>query len=90
MSNITALSDLAKFVAKSPLASQDENVRKAAINELVAGISPKVATRRSTDLLGVVMALSARTRRIVQPKVDIDLDVFGPNGKRAVYVISAA
>ena len=30
------------------------------------------------DLLGVVLALSARTRRMVQEPVRIDLDVFAP------------
>ena len=34
----------------------------------------------------VVMALSARTRRAVMPKVGIELDVFAPGGKRAVLV----
>ncbi len=34
--------------------------------------------------LAVVMALSARTRRVVMPSVEIELDVFGPDGTRAV------
>jgi hypothetical protein len=38
-------------------------------------------------LLGVVLALSARTRRLVLPKVGIDLDVFAPGGRRAVRLI---
>jgi hypothetical protein len=36
------------------------------------------------DLLGVVMTLSARTRRMVQEPVHIDLDVFAPGGARAI------
>lgn len=40
--------------------------------------------RRVSDLLAVVMTLSARTRRMVLPKVDIEIDVFAPGGKRAV------
>ena len=39
------------------------------------------------DLLAVVMALSARTRRMLMPQVGIELDVFGPDGSRAVRVI---
>lgn len=40
--------------------------------------------RPVSDLLGVVMALSARTRRVLAPRTQIELDVFDPNGKRAV------
>jgi hypothetical protein len=38
------------------------------------------------DLLGAVLALSARTRRMVMPKVEVDLDVFAPGGRRAVRI----
>jgi len=40
-----------------------------------------------SDLLGAVMAISARTRRIIAPKTHIELDVFTPSGKRAVHLI---
>jgi len=40
-----------------------------------------------SDLLGTVMAISARTRRIIAPKTHIELDVFTPSGKRAVRLI---
>jgi hypothetical protein len=36
------------------------------------------------DLLGVVLVLSARARRMAQPEVGIDIDVFAPGGKRAL------
>ncbi|UXN72684.1 hypothetical protein N8D56_15780 [Devosia sp. A8/3-2] len=46
---------------------------------------PHAARRRGVgDLLGVVLALSARTRRMVQEPVNIDIDVFAPGGKRAL------
>ena len=45
-----------------------------------------VANGTSGHLLGAVLALSARTRRMVLPKVEIDLDVFAPGGGRAVQV----
>lgn len=41
-------------------------------------------SRRVGDLLGSVLALSARTRRMVKPKAFTELDVFGPGGNRAV------
>lgn len=40
--------------------------------------------RPVSDLLGVVMALSARTRRMLAPRVAVELDVFAPGGVRAV------
>jgi anthranilate phosphoribosyltransferase len=36
------------------------------------------------DLLGVVLVLSSRARRMAQPPVSIDIDVFAPGGKRAL------
>lgn len=87
MSNITALTELAGFVGKSPLATADQMSRAKAVNALAGGIQHRPLHRKATDLLGVVLALSARTRRVVQPRVHIDLDVFGPNGSRAVTVI---
>jgi len=35
-------------------------------------------------MLGAVLALSSRTRRMVQPRTKIDIDVFAPGGKRAL------
>lgn len=84
MSENTALSDLAKFVGRSPLASEDMAVR----NRALAGITQRMLPRKRSvaDLLGVVLALSSRTRRMVQEPVGIDLDVFAPGGARAVIL----
>lgn len=82
MSERSALSDLAHFVGRSALASEDMAVRNRALAGMTGRMLPK---RRSVgDLLGVVLALSARTRRMVQEPVSIDLDVFAPGGRRAI------
>ena len=85
MSENTALTELANFVGRSPLASEDMAVR----NRALAGITQRMLPRKRGvgDLLGVVLALSARTRRMVQDPVTIDLDVFAPGGARAVDLI---
>jgi hypothetical protein len=86
MSEITALKDLARFVAKSPLASEDLDVRRTAVNALVQSIAPRPERKRVSDLLSTVVALSARTRRLVQPRVEVDVDVFTPDNARAVRI----
>jgi len=85
MSENTALTELANFVGRSSLASPDMVVR----NRALAGITQRILPRKRSvgDLLGVVLALSARTRRMVQEPVAIDLDVFAPGGSRAVDLI---
>ena len=86
MSERTALLDLASFIGRSTLVSDD----MAARNRVLAGVSkrmlPRPGRRSVGELLGVVLALSARTRRMVQEPVRIDLDVFAPGGKRAVRI----
>ncbi len=83
MSDTSSLSQLARFIGQSPFASPDPAVRENAVNAVTASLA--VPQRRGVgDLLGVVLALSARTRRMVLPAVGIDLDVFSPDGTRAV------
>lgn len=84
--NETPMLDLLReFDARSPLASDDMATRSRALRELTRSLEPgKPVRQKVADLLTVVMALSARTRRMVQPRVDIDVDVFAPNGSRAV------
>ncbi len=83
MSEVSALTELANFIGKSALASEDPNVRRRAFDGMASRMLPR-PRRSMADLLGAVMALSARTRRLVQPRVHIDLDVFAPGGKRAI------
>lgn len=82
MSERTALTELAHFVGRSKLASPDFKVRRRTMD----GISARLLHQRRTvgELLAAVLALSARTRRVVQPRIVIELDVFAPGGKRAV------
>jgi hypothetical protein len=82
MSERTALTELANFVGRSSLTSEDMAVR----NRALAGITGRILPRKRSvgDLLGVVLALSSRTRRMVQDPVSIDIDVFAPGGARAI------
>jgi len=84
MTERSALSELAGLVARSPLASSNEAVRRRALNGLVARMAPHSQRRSVGDLLSAVLALSARTRRVASPAVAIELDVFTPDGRRAV------
>ena len=88
MSDTTALTDLARFIGQSQLAGDDA----AAIvtgSRTAIQLKPKAAKRGVSDLLGVVLTLSARTRRSLLPKVEIDLDVFAPDGSRAVRILTS-
>ena len=82
MSERTALTELANFVGRSSLLSDD----MAARNRVLAGMTQRMLPRKRSvgDLLGVVLALSARTRRMVQEPVSVDIDVFAPGGARAL------
>jgi len=87
MSDTSSLTELARFVG----AGRSEKARLSASQRLAAasGDTAEVRAERRgvSELLGVVLALSARTRRIIMPKVGIDLDVFSPGGHRAVRMI---
>lgn len=83
MSDRNALVELANFIGRSPLASPDMKLR----NRALSGMSQRMLPRQKRtvgDLLAVVMTLSARTRRMGQEPVRVELDVFAPGGKRAV------
>ena len=86
MSDISSLTELARFVGQSALASEDALLRRQAVNAMVSRINPRLQRRGVTELLAAVMALSARTRRMLMPPVAIELDVFAPGGGRAVRV----
>ena len=63
-------------------------VRSRAVNDIVGRLSQwRPAPQRVSDLLSVVLTLSARTRRMVMPRAEVDLDVFGPDGERAVRIV---
>jgi hypothetical protein len=86
MSETSSLSELARFVGQSTLAADSFADRRQAVTALAQRLDPSLKRRNVGELLSVVLALSARTRRMVLPHVEIDLDVFGPTGLRAVKV----
>lgn len=83
----SSLTQLAQFVGRSPLSSDDPRERRRTIDAIAANLAPRLRHRGVADLLGAVLALSARTRRMTLPQVEIDLDVFTPSGRRAVRVL---
>lgn len=86
MSETSSLSELARFVGQSTLSADSFADRRRAVTALAQRLDPSLKRRNVGELLSVVLALSARTRRMVLPRVEIDLDVFGPTGLRAVKV----
>ena len=88
MSETSSLSELARFIGQSGVIASDVGANRRAVNDIILHLSQrKPAKPRVSDLLGVVLTLSARTRRMIMPKVEIDLDVFGPGGHRAVMIM---
>lgn len=83
MSDRNALVELASFIGRSPLASPDMTLRNKALRGMTERVLPR-QRRGVGDLLGVVMTLSARTRRMAQDPVRVELDVFAPGGRRAI------
>lgn len=84
MTTRTALGELAGFVARSPLASGDETTRNRALEALATRLVPRSQKRSVSELLATVLALSARTRRLVAEPVRVEIEVFAPGGQRAV------
>lgn len=84
MQNDDSLKNLAAFTPKSPLASDDYKLRRATLLGLAQQMVEKNARKSVGELLNSVLALSSRTRRILKPTVTIELDVFSPNGNRAI------
>lgn len=89
MSDTSSLSQLAQFVGQSALSSPSTSEYRRAIDAIAGNLAPKLQPRGVGDLLGAVLALSARTRRMVMPRAVTDLDVFAPDGRRAVRLVMA-
>ena len=85
MSDTSSLTELARFVGQSHLAGNEAS-RGIAVNDIVSHLSRRQARPRVSDLLSVVLTLSARTRRMIMPKCEVELDVFAPGGARAVRI----
>lgn len=86
MSDVSSLTELARFVGRSGVELESANARGLAVNDISWRASPKPGKQKVSDLLSIVLSLSARTRRMVLPKVEIDLDVFSPGGHRALRI----
>ncbi len=84
MSETSSLSELARFVGQSGVIASDATGNRRAVNDIITHLSQRPQKQRVSDLLGVVLTLSARTRRMVMPRADVELDVFSPGGQRAV------
>jgi hypothetical protein len=84
MSDTSSLSQLSRFIGRSAFTIEGAPVRLRTINAITAAGRPRHSV---TDLLAVVMVLSARTRRAVLPRTHVDLDVFSPGGGRAVRMM---
>jgi hypothetical protein len=84
MSDTSSLSELARFIGGSKSATAEPDLARRRVNAPEPARRPRHDRRTVGDLLGVVLALSARTRRLVLPKVSVDIDVFSPDGRRAV------
>jgi hypothetical protein len=88
MSETSSLSELARFIGQSGVIASDVGANRRAVNDIILHLSRRQPAKpRVSDLLGVVLTLSARTRRMIMPRVEIDLDVFGPGGHRAVRIM---
>jgi hypothetical protein len=87
MSDTSSLTELARFVGQSRLTNADADEHRIAVNAIASRLGPRSPRRGVGELLSAVMALSARTRRMLLPHVGIELDVFSPGGARAVRVI---
>jgi hypothetical protein len=85
MSDISSLTELARFVGRSGH-YEDEPANRRAVNDIVGHLSRKAKPQHVSELLSVVLTLSARTRRMIMPRVQIDIDVFGPGGQRALRI----
>jgi hypothetical protein len=88
MSDSSSLSELARFIGQSGVIASDAGANRRAVNDIITHLSRRAPQKqRVSDLLGVVLTLSARTRRMIMPRVDVELDVFGPGGQRAVRLM---
>ncbi len=87
MSKTKTLTELASFVGRSAIPRKNRSSFWSACNTISFKDQHHTETTSASDLLAMVMTISARTRRIVTPRTSIELDVFTPNGTRAVQLI---
>jgi len=86
MQNLDHLKALASFKPKSELASQDAAIRKSALLRIAKNVAERSQGKTVAEMLNSVLAISTRTRRVLQDPVQVDLDVFNADGSRAVVL----
>ena len=86
MQNLENLKALAKFEAKSPLASEDAQLRKKTLLQIAKNVAERNQGKTVAQMLNSVLALSSQTRRVLHEPVTIELDVFNADGSRAVVM----
>jgi hypothetical protein len=86
MQNLEHLKALAKFEAKSDLASDDAQKRKETLLRIAQNVAERNQGKTVAQMLNSVLALSARTKRVLKEPVSIELDVFKADGSRAVVL----
>jgi hypothetical protein len=87
MSDLSALDELAAFGGRSALNSPDHARRRHTLTGLSMQLGSRSQKRTVGELLAIVLTLSARTRRMALSTTEIDLDVFTPEGRRAVRLV---
>lgn len=86
MQNLDHLKALASFEAKSDLASPDAQKRKETLLRIAQNVAERSQGKTVAQMLSSVLALSARTKRVLKEPVSIELDVFNADGSRAVVL----
>ena len=69
MSELSSLSELARFVGQSSLASENAQIHSQAVNAMVARFNPSLKRRSVTELLAVINGQQLNT--VFQPIVDL-------------------
>jgi hypothetical protein len=85
----SSLAELARFSGVSALTEKPNQPARRPLPTLTAHLGKNPQRRTVSELLGIVLTLSARTRRATQPRTRVDLDVFRPDGSRAVRIFFA-
>jgi len=86
MQDLDQLEALASFEPKSDLASKDLSKRKSTLLRIAQNIADRSQQKTVAEMLSSVMAISARTRRVLHEPVNVELDVFNADGQRAVVI----
>ncbi|MCZ4272898.1 hypothetical protein [Maritalea porphyrae] len=86
LKDLDQLRELASFEPKSDLASSDSRKRKSTLLRIAQNIAERSQQKTVAEMLGSVMAISARTRRVLHEPVSVELDVFNADGSRAVVL----